>query len=103
VAVLALVFAGTIPQWPVLVIAHTALVAALLLLPARGGRWEQIRPEDSPLVSGARRVARFLRYTYPALLLTPFFEEVRFTVTALGPGRAYWFEPHLYAIDRALF
>jgi membrane-associated phospholipid phosphatase len=103
VAVLALVFAGTIPQWPVLVTAHIALVAALLLLPARGARWEQLRPEDSPVLRGARRVGRFLRYTYPALLLTPFFEEVRFTVTALGPGRAYWFEPHLYAIDRALF
>jgi membrane-associated phospholipid phosphatase len=103
VALVALVFASTIPQWPVLVVAHTALVAALLLLPARGGRWEQLRLEDSTWLSGTRRVGRFLRYTYPALLLTPFFEEVRFTVTALGPGRAYWFEPYLYAADRALF
>ena len=103
VASLALVFAGTIPQWPALVIAHTALVAALLLLPARGARWEQDRSSDSLLSGEVRRVGRFLRYTYPALLLTPFFEEVRFTVTALGPGRVYWFEPHLYAIDRALF
>jgi membrane-associated phospholipid phosphatase len=103
VAVLALVFARTIPEWPQLVIGHTALVGALLLLPARGGRWEQLRLEDSTWLSGTRRVGRFLRYTYPALLLTPFFEEVRFTVTALGPGRAYWFEPYLYAADRALF
>jgi membrane-associated phospholipid phosphatase len=103
VAALSLVFARTIPQWPMLVIGHTALVAALLPLPARGAPWEQLRSDDSSWLSGARRVGRFLRYTYPALLLTPFFEEVRFTITALGPSRAYWFEPYLYAADRALF
>jgi membrane-associated phospholipid phosphatase len=103
VAAVALVFARNIPQWPLLVVGHTALVVALLLLPPRGAKWEQLRSDGSTWLGGARRVGRFLRYTYPALLLTPFFEEVRFTVTALGPGRSYWFEPHLYAADRALF
>jgi membrane-associated phospholipid phosphatase len=103
VAALSLVFARNVPQWPVLAVGHAGLVVVLLLLPVRGAPWEKLRPDDSPWLGGARRVGRFLRYTYPALLLTPFFEEVRFTVNALGPGRAYWFEPHLYAADRALF
>jgi membrane-associated phospholipid phosphatase len=48
-------------------------------------------------------VARFLRYTYPALLLTFFFEEVSLTINAAAPDSPYWFEPYLYAADRALF
>ena len=45
-----------------------------------------------------RSVARFLRYTYPALLLTPFFEEVSLTVNAAAPDAPtgssdYLFEP----------
>jgi hypothetical protein len=35
--------------------------------------------------------------------LTPFFEEVSQTVNAVTPGSPYWFEPHLYAADHALF
>jgi hypothetical protein len=35
--------------------------------------------------------------------LTPFFEEVSLTVNAVTPGSPYWFEPYLYAADRALF
>jgi membrane-associated phospholipid phosphatase len=42
-------------------------------------------------------------HPYPAPLLTPFFEEVRFIVNATSPGRPYWFEAYLYAADRTLF
>jgi membrane-associated phospholipid phosphatase len=44
-----------------------------------------------------------LRYTYPALLLTPFFEEVALTVNAVFPTHPHWFEGWLFAADRALF
>ena len=50
-----------------------------------------------------RAIARFLSYTYPALLLTPFFEEVALTVNAASPGSPYWFESYLIAADRWLF
>ena len=40
---------------------------------------------------------------YPALLLTPFFEEVALTVNAAVPSSPYWFERFLYAADRWLF
>jgi membrane-associated phospholipid phosphatase len=46
---------------------------------------------------------RFFRYTYPALLLTLFFEEVSLTVNAAAAGAPYWFEPYLYEADRMLF
>ena len=103
VGILVLVCAGTVAQWPFLVIAHGALLAFLVWLPPRGARWEQRRPEDAWWLGGARRVGRFLRYTYPAVLLTPFFEEVRFTVNAVSPSRPYWFEAYLYAADRMMF
>jgi membrane-associated phospholipid phosphatase len=102
VAVLAVVCAPAIPQWPYLLIAHAALVAALVRMPARGAAWENARPE--PLwLARTRAVARFLRYTYPALLLTPFFEEVALTVNGVAPQTPYWFEQYLFAADRALF
>ena len=103
VGILALLCARAIPQWPLLVAGHGALLAILFLLPPRGARWEQGRFDDPSWLSAARRVGRFLRYTYPALLLTPFFEEVRFTVNATRPSRPYWFEAYLYAADGALF
>jgi hypothetical protein len=103
VAILAMTRARGIPQWPSLVIGHGALAGALLWLPARGAQWERPRPGDSRWLAYMRAVARFLRYTYPALLLTVFFEEVSVTVHAMAPGSPYWFEPYLYAADRALF
>jgi hypothetical protein len=54
-------------------------------------------------VRRVRTIARFLRYTYPALLLTPFFEEVALFVNAATPESPYWFERHLIAADRWLF
>jgi membrane-associated phospholipid phosphatase len=78
-------------------------VAALLRLPARGAAWERARDDDPPWLSWTRAVARFLRYTYPALLLTPFFEEVALTVNGVAPHTPFWFESSLFAADRALF
>ena len=103
VAIVSVVWATAIPEWPSILLAHGVLLAVLLLLPPRGAEWERPRPEDRPVVNGARAVARFLRYTYPALLLTPFFEEVSLTVNATALRTPYWFERFLYAADRTLF
>ena len=103
VGVLALSCADAIPEWPALVGAHAALLVALVAMPPRGASWEHRRADDPLWLDVSRRTLRFLRYTYPVLLLTPFFEEVRFTVNATSPDHPYWFEPHLYAADRALF
>ena len=102
VGVLAIACADAIPQWPALVSAHAALLVALVALPPRVARWEVRRSADPAWLDVSRRTLRFLRYTYPVLLLTPFFEEVRFTVNAVSPNNPYWFEPYLYAADRAL-
>src|SRR5262245_10375626 len=90
VALVAIVW--TVPRWPYILGGHVAIVAGLLLLPPRGSAWEQARAADSRWLSAARSVARFLRYTYPALLLTPFFEEVSLTVNAAAGDAPYWFE-----------
>jgi len=103
VALLSIGRAPAVPEWPFIVLAHGLLVVALLLLPERGAAWERPRPGEASWRSRIRAVGRFLRYTYPAVLLTPFFEEVALTVNAVAPGSAYWFEPFLYAADRALF
>ena len=103
VAALVLLCARSISQWPILVGLHVLLLLGLLLMPSRGAAWERRRADDSSCRAGLIGVARFLRYTYPALLLTPFFEEVRFTVNAVSPATPYWFEPYLYAADEALF
>ena len=103
VALIAIGCAAAIPQWPWIVAGHAVLAAAMFLLPARGAKWERPKASDSGLSTRARTLARFLRYTYPALLLAPLFEEVSLTVNALAPASPYWFEPYLYAADRALF
>ena len=103
VALVAVIWASTIPSWPYIVVGHGVLLAAIVSLPARGSAWESPRPADPRLVASTRAAVRFLRYTYPALLLTPFFEEVWLTINATSPQAPYWFEPNLYAFDRALF
>jgi membrane-associated phospholipid phosphatase len=103
VALVAVVYADSVPAWPYIVVVHGLLVAFIMKLPARGAAWERLRPDDSPSFARFRIVTRFLRYTYPALLLTPFFEEVTLTVNAAAAGAPYWFEPLLYAADRTLF
>jgi membrane-associated phospholipid phosphatase len=101
VAVLAVVCA--IPEAPALVAAHAVLVAFIWWLPPRGARWESPRLGERRGVARVRVIARFLRYTYPALLLTPLFEEVALTVNAVTPGHPHWFETYLIAADRAIF
>jgi membrane-associated phospholipid phosphatase len=95
--------AWAVPHWSYILVGHAALIVGLLLLPPRGAAWEHPRLADSRWLSSTRSVARFLRYTYPALLLTPFFEEVSLTVNAAAAGAPYWFEHHLFNADRALF
>jgi membrane-associated phospholipid phosphatase len=101
VALVAVVWA--VPQWPYILTGHAALVIGLLWLPARGAAWEQPPAGESPWRSSARRTVRFFRYTYPALLLAVFFEEVSLTVNAAAAGAPYWFESYLYEADRMLF
>jgi len=103
VAVFVLVHGAQIPPAPYVAIAHAALLVFMALLPARGAAWEAARPADGPGFRRLRAIARFLRYTYPALLLTPFFEEVALFVNAATPESPYWFEPYLIAADRWLF
>jgi hypothetical protein len=103
VAMVAVVWSAGIPRWLSIVVAHGALLGAMLLLPARGAPWEVKRPSDSLWMARTRELVRFLRFTYPALLLTPFFEETALTVNAAAQSAPYWFEPHLYAADAALF
>jgi membrane-associated phospholipid phosphatase len=101
VAVVAFVCA--IPEWPYILSGHAAVLVALVLLPPRRAAWELPHQDDSRWLAAARATARFLRYTYPALLLTPFFEEVSLTVNAVAPGAPYWFERYLFDTDRMLF
>lgn len=103
VAAFALVHLAGIPKAEYLLVAHTTLVVAMAILPPRGAAWEAPRPDDGCTWGRLRAIARFLRYTYPALLLTPFFEEVSLTVNAAAPGAPYWFESYLIAADRWLF
>ena len=46
---------------------------------------------------------RFLRYSYPLLLILFYFEEVAQTVNAMWSHAPHWFESYLYAADRWLF
>jgi membrane-associated phospholipid phosphatase len=92
-----------VPRWPYVLAGHAALVIALLFLPPRGAAWEEPCLDESRWRSSARRTVRFLRYTYPALLLTLFFEEVSLTVNAAAAGAPYWFEKYLYDADHMLF
>jgi len=101
VALVAVVW--SVPRWPYILAGHAAIVVGLLLLPSRGAAWEHPRAADPRWLFWARSVARFLRYTYPALLLTPFFEEVSLTVNAVAADAPYWFEHYLFNADRTLF
>jgi membrane-associated phospholipid phosphatase len=92
-----------VPRWPYILTGHAAIVIGLLWLPPRGAAWEEPSPDESWWLSSARLTLRFLRYTYPALLLTPFFEEVSLTVNATAAGAPYWFDQYLFAADRMLF
>jgi membrane-associated phospholipid phosphatase len=101
VALVAVVWA--VPRWPYILGGHAALIAGLVLLPPRGAAWEHLHAADSRWRASARSVARFLRYTYPALLLTAFFQEVSLTVNAAAANAPYWFDHYLFDADRTLF
>jgi hypothetical protein len=103
VAAFALMRAAHVPQATAVLVAHATLLIAMGLLPQRGAAWETPRPTDGSRQRRLRAIARFLRYTYPGLLLTPFFEEVALIVNAATPEAPYWFEPYLIAADRWLF
>lgn len=91
-----------IPEWPRLLLIHAGILAFLLILPPRGSAWET-RPLRAPWQSVGREILKFLRYAYPLPVQLIFFEEVRLTVNAIFPETPYWFEPHLYAADTAIF
>jgi membrane-associated phospholipid phosphatase len=103
VALIAAANSAAVPAWPCILIGHGLLVVFIVVLPPRGAAWERPTPDDSPSFARWRVAGRFLRYTYPALLLTPFFEEVALTVNAVAPASPYWFERFLYEADRRLF
>jgi hypothetical protein len=94
--------ASYIPGWPRLILIHLGILAFLLVLPARGSAWET-RHLPIRALTEARDILKFLRYAYPLPMQLIFFEEVRLTVNAIFPQAPYWFEPHLYAADIAVF
>jgi hypothetical protein len=101
VAAIAVIF--SVPHWRWILLGHSALVLLILSLPERGAGWEAPRDDDPGWRAAVRSIARFLRYTYPPLLLTPFFEEVALTVNAAATHAPYWFEHDLYTADHVLF
>ena len=94
--------AAYIPGWPRLILIHLGILAFLLALPPRGSSWET-RTLPGRLLVEIRDLLKFLRYAYPLPMQLFFFEEVRLTVNAIFPETPYWFEPHLYAADVAIF
>ncbi len=103
IAVLVVLFRDNVSRWPAILGFHLAVLAMMAALPRRGAPWESTRPGEGALKRHARGGLRFLRYTYPLLLMVFYFEEVEHTVNALWPKAPYWFESRLYAADRFLF
>lgn len=103
VAILVALRAAHVPQWPTLLSLHAGIVVLVVILPRRGSAWETPPATHPAWRRYGRQALRFLRYAYPLPLVLVFFEEVRYTVNAVFPASPYWFEPWLYAADRALF
>jgi membrane-associated phospholipid phosphatase len=82
---------------------HALVVFVVFVLPPRGAPWEIASSNEPVWRRIVRGGARFLRFTYPLILVLLFFEEVQQTVNAIAPASPYWFEPKLYAADRWLF
>ncbi len=95
VALLVVLCRENVPEWPIILGFHSLVLAVMIALPRRGAPWETRKRLRGGL--------RFLRYSYPLLLMVFFFEEVHQTVNALWPNAPYWFESQLYAADRLLF
>jgi hypothetical protein len=103
IAVLVLVRREHVPEWPGVLAFHLLVLGFIFSLPTRGALWETSPPAEPAWRRHIRGGLRFLRYTYPLLLMVVYFEEVRYTVNALWPDAPYWFESRLYSLDRFLF
>ena len=88
--------------WTRLVTIHIAIVVVLVIIPPRGSAWEA-RSWPRVWQVAIFQFVRFVRYVYPLPLALFFFEEGQFTVNMIYPETPYWFEPHLYAADAAVF
>ena len=88
--------------WSILT-THALVLLVVFVLPPRGASWEFSSANERVGIKTLRDAARFLRYSYPLLLVLIFFEEVEQMVHAVAPNAPYWFESYLYAADRFLF
>ena len=95
-------FAAEVPPWPQLLSIHAGILIMMLIIPPRGASWEA-RTWPRLWLRVAHQFVRFVRYAYPLALALFFFEEGQFTVNMIFPDTPYWFEPYLYAADRAVF
>ena len=103
IALLVVLFQDNVSRWPAILAFHLLVLAVMAALPGRGAPWETTPPGEGAVKRHVREGLRFLRYTYPLLLMVFYFEEVEHTVNALWPESPHWFEGHLYALDRLFF
>jgi membrane-associated phospholipid phosphatase len=103
IALLVVLLRDNVSRWPAILAFHLLVLAMMAALPERGAPWESAPPGEGALKRRLRGGLRFLRYTYPLLLMVFYFEEVEHTVNALWPDAPHWFEDRLYALDRLLF
>lgn len=95
-------FSAQVDIWARLLAIHAILIVVLLIIPPRGSPWEARRWRHL-WQRTIFQFVRFVRYVYPLPLALFFFEEGQFTVNMIFPETPYWFEPHLYAADTAIF
>ena len=95
-------FSAHVDVWARLLTIHITLIVVLLIIPPRGASWEAWRWPHL-WQRAIFQFVRFVRYVYPLPLALFFFEEGQFTVNMIFPETPYWFEPHLYAADAAIF
>ena len=95
-------FSDRVDEWPRLVTIHAAIVVSLAMIPPRGAPWEA-RVWPAMWQKALHQFVRFVRYVYPLPLALFFFEEGAHTVNMIFSDTPYWFEPHLYAADVAIF
>ncbi len=95
-------FSAQVDVWARLLTIHATLIVVLSIIPPRGAPWEA-RRWPHLWQRSIFQFVRFVRYVYPLPLALFFFEEGQFTVNMIFPETPYWFEPHLYAADTAIF
>jgi len=95
-------YSAPVPEWRRLLLIHLGIVLTLMIIPPRGAPWEERRWRWL-WQRVLHELVRFVRHAYPLLLALFFFEEGQFTVNMIFPETPYWFEPHLYAADAAIF